>query len=34
MLVLQDKITSLIERGAYNEAAQLFCDGYIKVITR
>ena len=26
MLVLQDKITSLIERGAYNEAAQLFCN--------
>lgn len=26
MLVLQKKITSLIERGAYNEAAQLFCN--------
>lgn len=26
MLVLQDKITSLIERGTYNEAAQLFCN--------
>lgn len=26
MSVLQKKITSLIERGAYNEAAQLFCN--------
>lgn len=26
MSVLQDKITSLIESGAYNEAAQLFCN--------
>lgn len=26
MTVLQKKITSLIERGAYNEAAQLFCN--------
>lgn len=26
MSVLQDKITSLIESGAYNKAAQLFCN--------
>ena len=26
MSVLQDKITTLIEKGAYNEAAQLFCN--------
>lgn len=26
MSVLQEKITSLIESGAYNEAAQLFCN--------
>lgn len=26
MSVLRKKITSLIERGAYNEAAQLFCN--------
>ena len=26
MSVLQDKITTLIERGEYNEAAQLFCN--------
>lgn len=26
MSVLQEKITSLIENGAYNEAAQLFCN--------
>lgn len=26
MSVLQKKITSLIERGAYNETAQLFCN--------
>lgn len=26
MSVLQDKIITLIERGAYNEAAQLFCN--------
>lgn len=24
----QEKITSLIESGAYNEAAQLFCNDY------